>query len=125
MFIDGYSRFKNFNRNFQSKFSKVFKENPKPLILSLHTGFMQADYTPIEKLKKQEVPQNETLYKITLENIYEKRFNLICSSETKFFVNERGFIPVEKINGSHVFIDDELRQRIILSNLLLLVKLWE
>jgi len=76
-----------------------------PMILSLHTGFRQYDYAPIESFSVE--PGNFETFTLNFESRIGKEYRLTLTSNQQVFTVNKGFVNVATLSKNDIYIDVE------------------
>lgn len=86
---------------------KAFDEPGKYFVLSMHTGFNQFDFVPVEKYITE--TYKGTLVKIVAETSSEKEYSITVTPNHKFYTKSRGYVSASRLNMQDVLLDCENR----------------
>jgi hypothetical protein len=88
--------------------TKAFDEkNRKYFVLSMHTGFNQFDFVPVEKYTTETL--KGTLVTITAETSAGREYSITVTPNQKFYTKSRGYVSASRLNAQDVLIDKENR----------------
>ena len=73
-------------------------------VLSMHTGFNQYDFVPVQNIVKGE--DDRQLLDLTFRNSVDKEYNIVCTPDQKFFTKNRGYVAASKIKSVDLIFDE-------------------